>query len=79
MEHVTSSPPAPGALRNAHSHALRNHWPEYLIEAWGLGMFMISAGSFGGLGIWIGSQTHTESKKNLCQRIALGLYVHRYP
>jgi hypothetical protein len=25
-------------------HALRHHWPEYLIEAWGLGMFMVSAG-----------------------------------
>lgn len=23
---------------------IRNHWPEYLMEAWGLGMFMISAG-----------------------------------
>ncbi len=22
--------------------ALHAHWPEYLIEAWGLGMFMIS-------------------------------------
>lgn len=24
--------------------ALRLHWPEYLMEAWGLGMFMVSAG-----------------------------------
>ncbi len=24
--------------------ALRMHWPEYLIEAWALGMFMVSAG-----------------------------------
>ena len=23
--------------------SLRNHWPEYLMEAWGLGMFMIAA------------------------------------
>jgi hypothetical protein len=23
---------------------LRAHWPEYLMEAWGLGTFMISAG-----------------------------------
>jgi aquaporin Z len=29
--------------------ALRDHWPEYLIEAWGLGMFMLSAGFFGTL------------------------------
>jgi aquaporin Z len=26
--------------------ALRVHWPEYLMEAWGLGTFMISAGAF---------------------------------
>src|SRR5271165_4691075 len=26
--------------------ALQGHWPEYLIEAWALGMFMISAGIF---------------------------------
>jgi len=24
--------------------ALREHWPEYLIEAWALGSFMVSAG-----------------------------------
>ena len=23
--------------------ALRNHWPEYLMEAWGLGLFMVAA------------------------------------
>ena len=23
--------------------AFRNHWPEYLMEAWGLGTFMIAA------------------------------------
>lgn len=26
--------------------ALRDHWPEYLIEAWALGTFMVSAGVF---------------------------------
>jgi aquaporin Z len=29
------------------AHTLRAHWPEYAIEAWALGMFMISAGCFG--------------------------------
>jgi aquaporin Z len=29
--------------------ALRRHWPEYLMEAAGLGLFMISAGTFGTL------------------------------
>jgi aquaporin Z len=27
--------------------ALKNHWPEYLMEAWGLGAFMVSACAFG--------------------------------
>ncbi len=27
-------------------HSLRRNWPEYAIEAWALGMFMISAGAF---------------------------------
>jgi aquaporin Z len=26
--------------------ALQEHWPEFLIEAWGLGSFMISSGVF---------------------------------
>jgi aquaporin Z len=29
--------------------ALRQHWPEYIIEATGLGIFMISARGFGAL------------------------------
>jgi aquaporin Z len=28
-------------------HAIKNHWPEYLIEAWCLGTFMVSACVFG--------------------------------
>ncbi len=27
--------------------AIKNHWQEYLIEAWGLGAFMVSACAFG--------------------------------
>ncbi len=27
-------------------NTLRKHWPEYLMEAWGLGAFMVSAGLF---------------------------------
>jgi aquaporin Z len=30
-------------------YALKHHWPEYLMEAWGLGLFMISACAFGAL------------------------------
>lgn len=29
--------------------ALRRHWPEYLMEAAGLGLFMVAAGSVGTL------------------------------
>ena len=29
--------------------ALKNHWPEYFIEAWCLGTFMLSASAFGAL------------------------------
>lgn len=31
---------------------LRTHWPEYLIEGWALGMFMVSAGLFATLLNW---------------------------
>lgn len=36
---ATTVAPAPGLLRT-----VRAHWPEYLIEAWALGAFMVSAG-----------------------------------
>jgi aquaporin Z len=31
-------------LRLTPDQAMRKHWPEYLMEAWGLGTFMVSAG-----------------------------------
>ncbi len=34
------------AKRLSLAQALRAHWPEYLMEAWGLGTFMVSAGVF---------------------------------
>ncbi len=39
MTRVAQGPLGPGT-------ALREHWPEYLIEGWALCMFMISAGVF---------------------------------
>jgi aquaporin Z len=36
--------PATGMEATTAGAALRRHWPEYLIEAWALGMFMVSAG-----------------------------------
>ena len=41
---AADSGPAAGA-----ADALRRHWPEYLMEAAGLGLFMVSAGLFGTL------------------------------
>lgn len=38
--------------------ALRAHWPEYLIEAWALGMFMLSAALFATLLDYPGSGLH---------------------
>ena len=38
--------------------ALRAHWPEYLIEGWALGMFMVSAGVFATLFDYPGSPVH---------------------
>lgn len=37
---------------------LRSHWPEYLIEAWALGTFMLSAGFFTMLIEYPGSPVH---------------------
>ena len=39
-------------------NALRRHWPEYLIEAAGLGFFMLSAAFFGTLLEYPGSPLH---------------------
>jgi aquaporin Z len=57
--------------------ALGGHWPEYLIEAWALGMFMISAGVVATL---LGSPTSPISGaiadpmlRNLAGGIAMGL------
>jgi len=38
---------------------LRRHWPEYAIEAWALGMFMVSAACFGVLLDYPGSPAHS--------------------
>lgn len=53
--------------------ALRWHWPEYLIEAWALGMFMISAGVFATLlGAPVSPLAQLIANPNL-QRALVGL------
>jgi len=53
--------------------ALRAHWPEYLIEAWALGMFMVSAGLFATLFGWPGSPLPESLKAPLAARVCVGI------
>lgn len=59
------------------SRTLHEHWPEYMIEAWGLGMFMISASLFGTLLFAPASPFSTliasDSARRACMGIAMGL------
>ena len=56
---------------------LLEHWPEYVIEAWGLGVFMISASLFGTLLFAPASPVSTlvasDSMRRACMGIAMGL------
>jgi aquaporin Z len=53
--------------------ALRAHWPEYLIEAAGLGAFMVSACVFGVLLFHPESPAYAELGNDLARRGAMGL------
>jgi len=53
--------------------ALRRHWPEYLMEAAGLGLFMISAGTFGVLLEFPGSPIHHAIASPVVRRVLMGL------
>jgi len=54
-------------------NALREHWPEYLMEAAGLGLFMISAGVFGTLLEYPHSPVHQALGDPLMRRLLMGL------
>ena len=54
-------------------NALRQHWPEYLMEAAGLGLFMISAGVFGTLLEYTQSPVHKAIADPLVRRFLMGL------
>jgi aquaporin Z len=49
------------------------HWPEYLIEAWALGTFMISAGLFATLFEYPGSPVHAAIADPFLRRLLIGL------
>ena len=53
--------------------ALRQHWPEYLIEAWALGTFMISAVCFTALLEHPASPVHQFVASGFLRRALIGL------
>lgn len=53
--------------------ALRAHWPEYLIEAWALGTFMVSAGVFAVLLDAPGSLLHEAVSDPTVRRVLGGI------
>jgi aquaporin Z len=53
--------------------ALRTHWPEYLMEAWGLGLFMVSAGVFATLLEYPGSPLHVLLPDADLRRAIIGI------
>jgi aquaporin Z len=53
--------------------ALQQHWPEYLIEAWALGTFMVSAALFTALLEYPGSPVHQFLPNAAARRALIGL------
>jgi aquaporin Z len=53
--------------------ALKLHWPEYLMEAAALGLFMVSAGLFGTLLGYPRSPVHLAVPDPLLRRALMGL------
>ncbi len=53
--------------------ALSRHWPEYLMEAWGLGTFMVSAGLCVTLLEYPGSPVHQALPNPVARRVLIGL------
>ncbi len=53
--------------------ALRQHWPEYLIEAWALGTFMVSAALFTAVLEYPGSPVHKFIPNGAERRALIGL------
>jgi aquaporin Z len=68
---ISSTKPAPQKYPMLSS--LRRHWPEYLMEAWGLGTFMISACLFGALYEFPASPVRQAISSELVRRILMGV------
>ncbi len=54
-------------------NALRQHWPEYLMEAAELGIFMVSACTFGVLLEYPGSPVHEALPDQVLRRVLMGM------
>ena len=54
-------------------NALKRHWPEYLMEAAGLGLFMVSACLFGTLMEHPGSPVRQAIADPFLRRVFIGL------
>ena len=55
------------------AYGLLRHWPEYLIEGWALGMFMVSAGVFATLFDYPGSPLHHAIADANVRRALVGI------
>jgi aquaporin Z len=55
------------------TNALKHHWPEYLIEGTCLGLFMISAFTFGTILEYPASPVHQAIPQPLLRRLLMGL------
>jgi len=60
-------------LDKAVVEVLKHHWPEYLMEAAGLGLFMISAALFGVLLEYPGAAVHQALPHPFLRRLLMGL------
>jgi aquaporin Z len=67
------APQAPPAPRPGLRQALSQHWPEYFMEAGGLGIFMISACLFGAMLEFPGSPVHLAIPSMFLRRVLMGL------
>jgi len=64
---------APSVSSLTPGRALKLHWPEYLMEAAGLGLFMVSACLFGALYEYPASPVHQAIASSFVRRLLMGL------
>ena len=69
----SSALPKPARVFTSSLRALQNHWPEYAMEAFGLGLFMLSACAFGVILDYPGSPVHQAIPDATLRRILFGV------